>query len=155
MRPSRPGPPCRRRRAPGHRATSPAPAGRRRCRRPRPGARAPGLGSPGQASPRQAAREPSSGHVQKPSPPKVKVAPVAPETVTPQAVAPAGLDPGPRLRGDDHPEHPGESVTVWYIRHGENPANLTGELSCRTVDYPLTGHGVEQATALAGLLSRE
>jgi probable phosphoglycerate mutase len=80
---------------------------------------------------------------------------VAPETVTPQAVVPAGLDPGPRLRGDDHPEHPEESVTVWYIRHGENPANLTGELSCRTVDYPLTGHGVEQATALADLLSRE
>jgi broad specificity phosphatase PhoE len=56
---------------------------------------------------------------------------VAPESVTPQA------------------------VSVWYIRHGENPANLTGELSCRTVDYPLTDHGVGQARALAGLLSRE
>ena len=58
--------------------------------------------------------------------------PVAPENVTPQ-----------------------ESVSVWYIRHGENPANLTGELSCRRVDHPLTSHGVEQAQALAGLLSRD
>ena len=29
---------------------------------------------------------------------------------------------------------PQESVNVWYIRHGENPANLTGELSYRRVD---------------------
>ena len=50
---------------------------------------------------------------------------------------------------------PDDRVTVWYIRHGENPANLTGELSCRTVDYPLTDHGVEQAVALAGRLSGE
>ena len=71
-------------------------------------------------------------------PAKVKVTPVAPENLTPRAVAP-----------------PGDSVSVWYIRHGENPANLTGELSCRRVDYPLTDHGVEQARALAGLLSRE
>jgi broad specificity phosphatase PhoE len=48
-----------------------------------------------------------------------------------------------------------ETVTVWYVRHGENPANLTGELSCRTVDYPLTERGVEQASALAAALSRE
>ena len=46
-------------------------------------------------------------------------------------------------------------VSIWYIRHGENPANLTGELSCRQVDYPLTGHGVEQARALADVLARE
>ena len=47
------------------------------------------------------------------------------------------------------------AVSIWYIRHGENPANLTGQLSCRTVDYPLTGRGVEQARTLAGLLARE
>ena len=44
-------------------------------------------------------------------------------------------------------------VRVWYIRHGENPANLTGELSCRNVDYPLTERGVAQATELAGRLA--
>ena len=44
-------------------------------------------------------------------------------------------------------------VSVWYIRHGENPANLTGELSCRNVDYPLTERGVAQATELAGRLA--
>jgi probable phosphoglycerate mutase len=45
-------------------------------------------------------------------------------------------------------------VIVWYIRHGENPANLTGELSCRHVDYPLTGRGIAQAEELAGNLAR-
>lgn len=79
--------------------------------------------------------------------------PVAPETVTPQAVTsqtvtPQAVTPQTVAPGE-------ESVSVWYIRHGQNPANLTGELSCRWVDYPLTGHGVEQAQALAGLLSRE
>ena len=48
---------------------------------------------------------------------------------------------------------PEGSVCVWYIRHGENPANLTGELSCRNVDYPLTERGVAQATALARSLA--
>ena len=50
---------------------------------------------------------------------------------------------------------PEDCVDIWYIRHGENPANLTGELSCRNVDYPLTGRGVEQAVALADRLARE
>jgi broad specificity phosphatase PhoE len=49
---------------------------------------------------------------------------------------------------------PEDSVTVWYTRHGENPANLTGELSCRAVDYPLTERGVAQARELAERLSR-
>jgi probable phosphoglycerate mutase len=48
-----------------------------------------------------------------------------------------------------------ENVTVCYIRHGENRANLTGELSCRAVDYPLTERGIAQATAVAGQLSRQ
>jgi broad specificity phosphatase PhoE len=49
---------------------------------------------------------------------------------------------------------PEDGITVWYIRHGENPANLTGELSCRAVDYPLTERGVAQARELAERLSR-
>jgi probable phosphoglycerate mutase len=64
--------------------------------------------------------------LRRPHPPKVKVARVAPE----------------------------DSITIWYVRHGENPANVTGELSCRTVDYPLTERGVAQARELAERLSR-
>jgi broad specificity phosphatase PhoE len=44
-------------------------------------------------------------------------------------------------------------MRVSYIRHGENPANLTGELSCRNVDYPLTERGEAQARELAGQLA--
>ncbi|MCW2934963.1 MAG: fructose-2,6-bisphosphatase [Actinomycetia bacterium] len=75
---------------------------------------------------------------------------MAPESVTPQAVT--SLEAVTSREAVTPREN---SVSVWYIRHGENPANLTGELSCRTVDYPLTSHGVEQARALADLLSRE
>jgi probable phosphoglycerate mutase len=46
-------------------------------------------------------------------------------------------------------------VTVCYIRHGENRANLTGELSCRKVDYPLTDRGAGQAREVAERLSGE
>jgi len=46
-----------------------------------------------------------------------------------------------------------ESVEVWYIRHGENQANLTGEMSYKAVDYPLTGRGVAQARELAARLA--
>jgi probable phosphoglycerate mutase len=35
--------------------------------------------------------------------------------------------------------------TVYLVRHGENPANLTKELSCRKVDYSLTPKGRLQA----------
>jgi broad specificity phosphatase PhoE len=42
-----------------------------------------------------------------------------------------------------------EPVTVYYVRHGENRANLTKELSYRVVDYPLTPRGVGQARELA------
>lgn len=45
-------------------------------------------------------------------------------------------------------------VTVWYIRHGHNPANQTAELSHRVTDYPLTALGVTQAATLAGQLAR-
>lgn len=48
-----------------------------------------------------------------------------------------------------------DDVTVCYIRHGENRANLTGELSCRKVDYPLTDRGVAQAMEVAGRLARQ
>lgn len=39
--------------------------------------------------------------------------------------------------------------TVFFIRHGENPANLTREFSYRRVDYPLTERGVRQAEQTA------
>lgn len=35
--------------------------------------------------------------------------------------------------------------TIYLVRHGENLANLTKELSCRKVDYPLTPKGRIQA----------
>lgn len=40
-------------------------------------------------------------------------------------------------------------TTILFIRHGENPANLTGELSHRDVDYSLTERGRRQAQAVA------
>ncbi len=46
-----------------------------------------------------------------------------------------------------------DGITVWYVRHGENPANLTGELSCKAVDYPLTTRGVGQAVDVAAELA--
>jgi probable phosphoglycerate mutase len=45
-------------------------------------------------------------------------------------------------------------VTVWYIRHGHNPANQTAELSHKITDYPLTELGVTQASALASQLAQ-
>ncbi len=38
---------------------------------------------------------------------------------------------------------------IYLVRHGENPANLTGEFSCRNVDYSLTAKGVLQARQTA------
>lgn len=35
--------------------------------------------------------------------------------------------------------------TVYFVRHGENPANITREFSCKVVDYPLTPKGEQQA----------
>ena len=40
-------------------------------------------------------------------------------------------------------------TTILFIRHGENPANLTGQLSHRDVDYSLTERGRRQAQAVA------
>lgn len=40
-------------------------------------------------------------------------------------------------------------TTILFIRHGENPANLSGELSHRDVDYSLTERGRRQAQAVA------
>jgi broad specificity phosphatase PhoE len=42
----------------------------------------------------------------------------------------------------------GETI-IHFIRHGENPANLTREFSCRRVDYPLTERGIQQARQTA------
>lgn len=39
--------------------------------------------------------------------------------------------------------------TIYFVRHGENPANITREFSYRAVDYPLTPKGVEQARQTA------
>ena len=40
-------------------------------------------------------------------------------------------------------------LRLYWVRHGENPANLTKEFSCRRVDYPLTPKGVLQAQQTA------
>ena len=40
-------------------------------------------------------------------------------------------------------------VRILYVRHGENPANLTLQLSHRTVDHSLTERGRSQAAAVA------
>ena len=45
------------------------------------------------------------------------------------------------------------AVTVFYIRHGHNPANQLHQLSHKLVDYPLTRIGTTQASALAEWLA--
>jgi probable phosphoglycerate mutase len=42
--------------------------------------------------------------------------------------------------------------TVYFVRHGENPANITRQFSYRLVDYPLTENGVRQAEETARYL---
>lgn len=39
--------------------------------------------------------------------------------------------------------------TIYFVRHGENPANITREFSYKKVDYPLTSKGVAQARQTA------
>jgi broad specificity phosphatase PhoE len=41
---------------------------------------------------------------------------------------------------------------LFLVRHGENPANLTKEFSCKLVDYSLTAKGVLQAKQTAEYL---
>ena len=41
------------------------------------------------------------------------------------------------------------TASILFVRHGENPANLTRQLSCRFVDFSLTDRGRRQAEALA------
>jgi probable phosphoglycerate mutase len=63
---------------------------------------------------------------------------------------PAG-SPTQRRAGTSDPA----SVTIWYIRHGHNPANQPPRrLSHKVIDYPLTDLGVTQATTLAEQLAR-
>ena len=38
---------------------------------------------------------------------------------------------------------------LYLVRHGENPANITKEISCRHIDYPLTSKGRQQAEQTA------
>ena len=45
------------------------------------------------------------------------------------------------------------TASILFVRHGENPANLTHQLSCRFVDFSLTDRGRRQAEALAQHLS--
>ena len=42
-----------------------------------------------------------------------------------------------------------KSRTIYLVRHGENPANLKRELSCKLVDHPLTTKGRWQAMRTA------
>ncbi len=44
------------------------------------------------------------------------------------------------------------SKLVYYIRHGENRANITHEFSYKKVDYSLTEKGIKQAEATARAL---
>jgi broad specificity phosphatase PhoE len=44
-------------------------------------------------------------------------------------------------------------TTILFVRHGENPANLTGQLSHRDVDFSLTERGRRQAQAVAAHLA--
>lgn len=44
-------------------------------------------------------------------------------------------------------------AVIWWARHGENVANLTGTFSHRIFDGDLTGTGRQQAGALAGRLA--
>ena len=44
-------------------------------------------------------------------------------------------------------------TTIYYVRHGENPANITREFSHRLVDYSLTERGVAQARETAAYFS--
>ncbi len=41
------------------------------------------------------------------------------------------------------------TASVLFVRHGENPANVANQLSCRFVDFSLTDRGRRQAEALA------
>src|SRR4029077_4428252 len=45
------------------------------------------------------------------------------------------------------------SNTLYLVRHGENPANITKEFSYHAVDYPLTPKGVLQAEQTAEYFS--
>lgn len=45
--------------------------------------------------------------------------------------------------------------TIFYVRHGENPANLTREFSHRLVDYSLTETGRRQAERTAAHFQRQ
>lgn len=41
------------------------------------------------------------------------------------------------------------ATTLFLVRHGENPANLTSEFSHRLIDYSLTPRGIQQARQTA------
>ena len=45
--------------------------------------------------------------------------------------------------------------TVFLVRHGENPANISKEFSYRTVDYSLNAKGLEQARQTAAFFQAQ
>jgi len=47
------------------------------------------------------------------------------------------------------------SCVVYWVRHGENLANVTGQFSNRRVDLPLTDKGVSQARQVASFLGTQ
>ena len=60
--------------------------------------------------------------------------------------------PSPARRGGAGASDAGEdgpATTLFLVRHGENPANLTREFSHRVIDYSLTPRGVQQAKQTA------
>lgn len=48
-----------------------------------------------------------------------------------------------------------DPAVVYWVRHGENPANVSGQFSNRRVDLDLTGRGVVQATQAAEFLAAQ
>ena len=49
----------------------------------------------------------------------------------------------------------GEATVYYWIRHGENLANVTGQFSHRKLDHELTGKGVSQAQRAAAFLAAQ
>lgn len=48
-----------------------------------------------------------------------------------------------------------DKLVVYYLRHGENEANLEGVFTSRKLDHNLTSRGVEQSHQVAGYLATQ
>lgn len=51
--------------------------------------------------------------------------------------------------------NPRKPLIVYYLRHGENEANLGGVFTCRKLDHGLTPQGWEQSRQVAGFLATQ